>query len=272
MNGTFARVPIAGIEVKHQLRTTIDAERLQQFAGSIHTHGQQRPILCRSTDGKLELIDGWRCLEALKQLGEDEVDVLIIEEDVSDGEAFARRLICNIHQEGLSAIDRAKGLREFMDLGALSAAEAAERLSLSPASICRDMRLLSLPEELQLLVASGEIPASAAYELSKVEDPEEQAALAGRVVLGTLNRDELAHEVRRSSPRKNPGARSVTRVTAVLGEGRSVTIAGKELNLDLMIEWLEPLVTRAKKARAQGITLETFVRTLRDQAQHGEAA
>ena len=49
----------------------------------------------------------------------------------------------------------------------------------------------------------------------------------------------------------------------------SVTLAGKGLSLDSVIEWLEQLLARAKRAKAQSLSLETFARAMKDQAAKG---
>jgi hypothetical protein len=112
----------------------------------------------------------------------------------------------------------------------------------------------------------GRISADAAYLLARVDEPQEREALAKDVVSGRLTRDALSRKLRRVQKAEEARVAGPARITAILGEGRAITIAGKALTLDAVIEWVEQLLTRAKKSRSQGLTLETFVRTLKDQA------
>lgn len=60
------------------------------------------------------------------------------------------------------------------------------------------------------------------------------------------------------------------RVTAFLGRGCQITVVDSDLTLERFIELLDALVTKARKARPRGITLDTFLRILRDQAKGTE--
>ena len=66
------------------------------------------------------------------------------------------------------------------------------KLGFSNAKVSRLLAVLSLPEAIRDQVQAGTIPASAAYELARVEDPGRQAALAEDLAGGRLTRDGLA--------------------------------------------------------------------------------
>ena len=60
------------------------------------------------------------------------------------------------------------------------------------------------------------------------------------------------------------------RFTAALTDGRSVAVTGIAMTLDAMIELLEELLAKARKARPKGLELDTFLRLLRDEANGGK--
>ena len=60
---------------------------------------------------------------------------------------------------------------------------------------------------------------------------------------------------------------SLTKVTAVLGDGHSVTVSGPDLDLPRVIALLGESLAKARKAHAQQMSLATYVSLLRDQAE-----
>jgi sulfiredoxin len=71
-------VRIEQIYVPAQLRRTLDAEKVQKLAEQILAEGQRTPIQVRRDGDRYVLVTGLHRLEALKALGESEVDSLIV--------------------------------------------------------------------------------------------------------------------------------------------------------------------------------------------------
>jgi ParB-like chromosome segregation protein Spo0J len=63
------------------------------------------------------------------------------------------------------------------------------------------MSLLDLPEDLQDRVTAGELAPSVAYEVSRLESPDQQREVAARVVEEGLSRAEATEVVRRAAGR-----------------------------------------------------------------------
>ena len=82
----------------------------------------------------------------------------------------------------------------------------------SPGSVSRALALLDLPAEIQEQIEAGQIAPATAYELAKVADPGEQAALATEAAAGRLTRDSA--EARAGKPRKSRRAAKGRKVTA----------------------------------------------------------
>jgi ParB-like chromosome segregation protein Spo0J len=66
------------IYVPVKRRKTLDADKVESIAESIIDDGQRTPIQVRRGNGRFVLIEGLHRLEALKALGEDTIDVLIV--------------------------------------------------------------------------------------------------------------------------------------------------------------------------------------------------
>jgi hypothetical protein len=145
-----------------------------------------------------------------------------------------------------------------------NATEVAAALGFSNATVTRLLALVSLPDAIRLMVERGEVSASAAYELARVQDAKRQAELAGKVAGGQLTRDAIGGAAR---ARPKPPANKLTapsRVTAKLSPGRSVTVTEANLTLEIFSEILEELLVRARQARAKGLSLDTFLKVVGD--------
>lgn len=254
---------IADIVVRPQVRTTFGQAEIQALADSIKAIGIQQPLLCASIDEGHLLVDGERRLRALNLLGETEVSVLLIAEPGDTARCLGRQLAANMAREDLNPMDRARGLSALIDQTGVTGKDAARLVGISSPSVSKSLRLLDLPTHLQDLVASGEIGADIGYRLATLP-PEERDKLADEVLGNRLSRDAVARK--RGRFRRAEETRRGTRVTATLAAGKTVTFVGSDLTLDTVTDWLEQLLTRARKAKQQGITLTTFISTLRDQA------
>lgn len=267
MSTALLKVPIAQIEVPHNVRRRFDAEQLAELAKSIESVGLQHPLLC-GTDGKVyPVIDGERRLRACRDLLHwTEIPVLVVQDRIDAANALTRQLVCNLQRADLDPLERAEGIRDLMERASLNGEQVAATLGLSPAMVSRSLSLLKLPEPVRRQVESGELPADTACILARVSDPAEQTRLLQEVTGKRLSRDALARKLKRVCKAGQHGASGPARVTAALGSGRAVTLVGKGLTLDSVIEWLEQLLAGARKSKSQGLSLETFIRTLRNKA------
>jgi len=266
MNAAFETIPLARLSLAPQVRRHFDEASLDGLAASIREVGLQHPLIARRDGNALVVLDGERRHRACSRLGMTEVPVLIVSDAITIADVLLRQLACNLQREDLSPIDRAEAIRSLMKESSMTADEVAKRLGQSPATVSRTLTVLKLPEALRTQVASGQIPADAAYLLARVDDPARQSELAAEVVGGKLSRDALTRKMKRVRRAEAQAKDGPNRITALLGGGRSITVGGKGLTLDSLMEALEQLLSRARKSKAQGLSLTTFVRTLRDQA------
>ena len=88
-----------------------------------------------------------------------------------------------------------------MDAKGWSAARLAEELHIRDSTVFKALALLELPGEVRERVAAGEIKPATAYELSQLDRPQDQVALAERVVAEKLTRDQAAAAVREKTGR-----------------------------------------------------------------------
>jgi ParB/RepB/Spo0J family partition protein len=260
--------PLEQIAENRQPREQFDEEALLGLAQSLRELGQLQPIRVRRIDNQLTVVDGARRLRAAKMAGMKMLAVILEEKELCNAEVLHRQLVANCQREDFSPVEKAKAVAQLMEQACWSATQAAAHLGFSNATVTRLLALNSVPSEIQKRVTSGEISASAAYSLAGVADPMEQARLADHVAGGRLTRDALVGQLRTQRRRSAEPSTSTcpSRVTAVLGAGRSITLSGSGITMDSLIQWLEELTAKARKIRPQGIEITTFIKMLRDQA------
>lgn len=257
-------VPLADLKVESQVRQHFDDKSIDFLAASLTQTGQLQPIRCRQQGNELIVVDGERRLRAAQQAGLPALQVIIESDNLSKGEVVQRQLISNCQREDLTPLEKAKGIAELMTATGWNASEVAQRLGMSSATISRLLTLLELPPEIQAQVAAGKIAPSAAAELAKVQDSDRQAELAGKVAAGELTRDQVAKAAKQKKRVSAPKSTS-ERLTAMLGLGRVVSVFAPQLSLESLIELLEELLAKARRAKTQNASLATFSKLLEDQ-------
>jgi ParB/RepB/Spo0J family partition protein len=262
-------LPPDKIECDTQVRGQLTDESLVGLARSIQeTGGLLQPIRVRRAGTRLIVIDGERRLRAARLAKIPLIAAIVEDKELGAGGVLQRQLIVNVQRADLSPCEKARGIQRLLETSKWSAAEAAGKLGLSSGTVSRLLALLALPEDIRQRIEEGTIPASAGYALSRVEEPDKQAALARQLVEGHLTRDGLAGAVK--SERSDKPTRAPTqckRATAVLGYGESVTVTSEALTLERFIEVLQILLNHARKARSRGVELKPFIRSLKHAAE-----
>ena len=197
-----------------QPRREFDPEGLRELAESLKTRGQLQPVRVRwdEPSGNWVLISGERRWRAAVLAGLPSLQAVEAKGTLTPDEILEDQLVENCLREDLKPIEQARAFKALMDVRGWSHRQLAEQLHIAPSAVSQAMALLRLPDAVQESVEVGNLAPSAAYELSKVNDPEDQARLAAQVVADGLSRAETAEVVRRASGR------------TIIGKGRG---AGK---------------------------------------------
>jgi sulfiredoxin len=72
------RFPIGKVHVPVKRAKTLDPEKVQALAADIMENGQTTPISLRADGERFVLVEGYHRLEALRALGEEEVDGYLV--------------------------------------------------------------------------------------------------------------------------------------------------------------------------------------------------
>ena len=266
-------IPVDRIVFPPQERKRFDPATMAALTETIKVHGVEQAFGVVANGDRFDGIWGERRWLACKAAGLATIPAVIREAPRSEAEAIELRLVENVARESLNPIELAEGLARLMKTGALTATQVAARVGMSNPHVSKTLQLLRLPEAIREQIRCGKISAGAGYALSQVEDPAELAELATQVVSGTLGRDGVSGALKRGKRNQSsPAPANPTRISAVLGCGRTIVMSGSGLtSLDVMIQWLEELLARARKVRPQGIELKTFTKMLKDQANQAKA-
>jgi ParB family chromosome partitioning protein len=186
-----------------QPRKDFDEEALRHLSESLKKFGQLLPIRVRWEErlGKWMIISGERRYRAALAAGMESVTCHFVEEDLSSSQILEEQVVENCLREDLRPVEQARAYRALMEANAWSARRVAEELHLASSTVVKALALLQLPEGIQEQVDAGTIPASAAYELSRL-GPADQESLAGQITTEGLTRDRAVALVRKTAGRK----------------------------------------------------------------------
>jgi len=230
--GNAAEIPLDKLQADaDQPREEFDEAALDRLAESLKTRGQLQPIRVRWDEGRgaYVIIAGERRWRAAVKAGLKTMTCIIHDREIPPAELLTMQVVENMLREDLRPIEQAKAFRALMDLNGWPLRQLARELAIDHSGVVRALALLDLPEDVQAHVEHGHLPAATAYELSKMDDPVEQAELASRVVAEGLSRAEAAEVVRRAPGRKAKGrgankGRKITSRTMRVSTGVKVTM------------------------------------------------
>ena len=153
-----------------QPRTQFDEEALEELATSIRQLGVIQPITLRkrNKDGKYIIISGERRFRAASMAGLSSLPAYIRE--VDDENLHAMALVENIQRQDLNAIEIALGMQRLIQECNLTQDALSERVGKKRSTVSNYMRLLKLPNEVQLALKEGLISMGHAKAIAGVEE------------------------------------------------------------------------------------------------------
>jgi ParB family transcriptional regulator, chromosome partitioning protein len=193
----------------YQPRATIRAEPLDDLVRSIRTHGVLQPLLLRPhplVAGRYQIVAGERRWRAAQSAGLHEIPAQI--RALSDTDTAAAALVENLLREGLDPIEEAEGFARLIRDFKHTQEALSDIVGRSRSQIANTLRLLNLPDSVQILVRTGQITAGHARAL--VGHPAADT-LAHRVVTNGLSvrqTEALAARAEKSSTEAEPAVRN----------------------------------------------------------------
>jgi len=185
----------------NQPRKAFDDNILKELADSIKAKGILQPIMVRTLNKnetignvKYEIIAGERRWRASKLAGLSEVPVII--KDVQEkGEILLLSLIENLQRDDLNPIEEAWAYDKLQSDFNLTQDGIAAAVGKSRAAISNALRLLELPDAVQLALIGGRISAGHAKILVGLADPKIQGQIGAKCIAEGLSVRQLENLV-----------------------------------------------------------------------------
>ena len=171
---SISMVPVSKIVANpFQPRKEFDEEALEELAQSIRQQGVITPVTVRKMpDGTYQLIAGERRFRASQKAGLKELPAYI--RVATDMQMMEMALVENIQRADHNAIEVAQAYRQLIEECRLTHEELSEKVGKNRSTITNYLRLLSLPEEVQQAIGSGQISMAHARVLAGLDDAERQ--------------------------------------------------------------------------------------------------
>ena len=163
-----------------QPRLKFDEDTLTELAESIKKYGVIQPIVVKKVEDHYQIIAGERRWRAAKQAGLKDIPVII--KDYDEQQIAEIALIENLQREDLNPIEEAKAYQSLIEKYQLKQEEIAEKVFKSRSVITNALRLL------------------------KLEDKEEQRAVAQKVVEEQLSVRDTEKYIKSLLDKKNEPA------------------------------------------------------------------
>ena len=193
-----------------QPRTNFDESRLEELAQSIRSNGIIQPLLVRRVEnGKYQLIAGERRWRAAQRAGLLKVPCVVRE--IPDDKILELALIENIQRQELNAIEEAHAYKRLIETLGLTQEMVAHRVGRDRTFITNYLRLLRLPEDIQLLVESEKISTGHARALLGIDDPIIQRKLSNKIIEHGLSVRETERTIKRIINGDDVGKTSATK-------------------------------------------------------------
>lgn len=169
-----------------QPRTVFGQEQLDELVHSIREVGVLQPIVVRpiahpSAGGPhYELIMGERRLRASKIVGLAAIPAVV--KNTADEAMLRDALLENLHRANLNPLEEASAYQQLLADFGITQEELSTRIGRSRPQISNTMRLLRLPESVQMRVAAGVLSAGHARAILSAGDSAAMERLADKIV------------------------------------------------------------------------------------------
>lgn len=187
----------------YQPRKTFDEDALSDLKESIQQHGVLQPIIVRKSIKGYDIVAGERRYRAAQQAGLTTIPAIVREFSETLMREIA--LLENLQREDLSPLEEAQAYASLLDHLSVTQEELAKRLGKSRPHIANHLRLLTLPDEVQKLIADGTLSMGHGRTLLSLKNKNKLAPLVKKIVDEGLNVrqvEKLVQQLNENVPRE----------------------------------------------------------------------
>jgi ParB family transcriptional regulator, chromosome partitioning protein len=213
----ISEIPLNEIEANpFQPREDFNEDQLDKLVESIKLHGIIQPVSVRKIGyGKYQLISGERRTRASIRAGMKTIPAFV---RVSDDQGMLElSLTENLMRDDLNPIEEALGYRRLIEECNLKQDEVASRIGKDRSSITNFLRLLKLPEEIQIALKNRQITMGHARSLLGIDDPMLQLDVLKHILQDDLTVRQIEGIVKDIKIKKSRKGRKV-KDTVVMNE------------------------------------------------------
>jgi ParB family chromosome partitioning protein len=171
---TVSEIPLDQIEANpFQPREHITEENLEGLVKSIQIHGIIQPLTIRRVEqDQYQIISGERRAWAASRAGLERVPAFVRLAD--DQNMLEMALIENTHRENLNAVEIALSYKRLIEECRLNQDSLAERIGRDRTTVTNYLRLLKLPDEVQIALTEERISMGHARAIININDADTQ--------------------------------------------------------------------------------------------------
>lgn len=187
----------------YQPRKQFDDESLAELKESIIQHGILQPIIVRKSLKGYDIVAGERRYRAARLAGKETVPAIV--RDLSESLMREIALLENLQREDLSPLEEALAYDSLLKHLDLTQEQLAKRLGKSRPHIANHLRLLTLPESIQNLIAEGTLSMGHGRTLLGLKNKNKLEPLVKKVVEEQLNvrqLEQLIQQLNNNVPRE----------------------------------------------------------------------
>lgn len=200
-SGEIKYINISDVLPNHsQPRSIFNDKPLGELADSIRTHGVLEPVLVVREGNFYKIIAGERRYRASRMAGLSKIPAIIISGTTEQLCEIA--IVENSHRQQLNPMEEAESIKLLMENSNLTQEQVAIGLGRSRPAITNLLRLLSLPEEIKVLVRESKLSQGHARALLAIKDSRHMIMMANKCVESKWSVSALTKEIERLS--KNP--------------------------------------------------------------------
>lgn len=200
---SIAEIPINKIEANpFQPRENFDDENMADLVASIKVHGIIQPITVRKIGyDKFQVISGERRTRAAIRAGLKEIPAFV--RVANDQNMLELALIENTHRENLNPVEIALSYKRLVEECKLTQDLLAERVGKNRTTVTNYLRLLKLPEQIQIGLCEELLTMGHARAIINIEDREAQLKIYNEIINNHLSVRKVEDLVKKSkSPKK----------------------------------------------------------------------